>query len=286
MIDFTQKGTKLPIIPKGTEYKVQDGGICNKIYNHIDFVSFGMVDDIWLKCESSNYISKTNHYLIKLSTIERLAKEQGMYNPNNEQMKTQVTLNAYGGVVVTENNTTTIHSKETTLQIYEVVKADLEKPRLRKINTWYGLKEFPNYMCFTPDNFHFYGINNEGNWFDLRSDGYKMLSETNYELSTETVETALKREAIKRGFLKDGVRYVKDGETQIWTKSGNLELEYNYKTNELKLWSDKSENKEDGYVDNARVYGIIFRKGTWATIIKPETISIEEAEKRTGCKIV
>jgi len=74
MTDFTKKGTKLPVIPVGTEYKFQDGGVCNKIYEHTDFVSFGMFDDVWLKCEKSNYKSKENHYLIKLSTIERLAK--------------------------------------------------------------------------------------------------------------------------------------------------------------------------------------------------------------------
>lgn len=282
MIDFTKKGTKLPIIPIGTEYKVQDGGICNKIYNHIDFVSFGMVDDIWLKCESSNYISKTNHYLIKLSTIERLAKEQGMYNPNNEQMKTQVTLNAYGGVVVTENNTTTIHSKETALQIYEVVKADFEKGKptieLNKWNYWDCKEDDVKMLLFITniDNENKtvigYGFRND-EWVDecncyCNPKNFNDAINNFTPAPTETVETALRNEAIKRGYKKG----VKVSRPKTFVNKGIAIIE-----------DDKF--KPLGAIGFQMGGTSIFENGKFATIIQPETISIQEAEKILGKKI-
>lgn len=275
MIDFTQKGTKLPIIPTGTEYKVQDGGICNKIYKHIDFVSFGMFDDIWLKCESSNYISKTNHYLIKLSTIERLAKEQGMYNTNNEQMKTQITLNSDGGIVISNTvsnpndkgftiTTNAVLSKETALQIYEVVKADLEKPIL-EVGKWY---ESPCYLiCYIGNNLC-YGFSKMDNMkFHEKLNHSKLnhISGKYKPAPTETVETALRNEELKR--------YGREFEL-ICCKSGKkFKIEGNYRYfNHLGNWC---------HLGNV----ILSNTGQWATIIKPETISIQEAEKRTGCVV-
>jgi len=83
MKDFTKKGIKLPVIPVGTvasttllfrsgKSKTFDMGTTKE---HL--ISYGMLDEKWLKCDNPDY-NGSDFYLIKLSTIERLAKEQGM----------------------------------------------------------------------------------------------------------------------------------------------------------------------------------------------------------------
>ncbi len=87
MKDFTKKGTKLPVIPVGTEYSIPNifPEICkfkkkNQNYeSRKDFISYGAFNETWIKAEVKNY-SSDDYYLFKLSTIERLAKEQGMWD--------------------------------------------------------------------------------------------------------------------------------------------------------------------------------------------------------------
>lgn len=89
MKDFTKKGTKLPVIPVGTLARtslLHTNGSEKSFKMATDkkrLVSYGMLDEKWLKCDNPDY-NGSDFYLIKLSTIERLAKEQGMYNTNKE----------------------------------------------------------------------------------------------------------------------------------------------------------------------------------------------------------
>jgi len=82
MKDFTKKGTKLPVIPVGTEYltglteRKWESHYCKKpLYSHGETLRRG---EVYIKAEKKNYNENDDFYLIKLSTIERLAKEQGM----------------------------------------------------------------------------------------------------------------------------------------------------------------------------------------------------------------
>jgi hypothetical protein len=79
-IDYTIKGTKLPFIPKGTEYRVigwdfeseNDKTFCN----NEDFISFGWnhyKGYTYILCENPSYKGML-HLMIKLSDIEKLTE--------------------------------------------------------------------------------------------------------------------------------------------------------------------------------------------------------------------
>lgn len=75
MKDFTKKGTKLPVIPVGTEYTTTSafGTISKTIgYKSGELESYGMHDNDYLKCDVPKYLG-CNFLLFKLSTIEPLA---------------------------------------------------------------------------------------------------------------------------------------------------------------------------------------------------------------------
>lgn len=234
-------------------------------------------------------------YAMNKITIERKDKIRTSHNPIKSNrifgefrtntistMNPIIKLQENGTVTVTDTETTTTLSKATVDEICRLVR-DKDNPKLRKVNVWYGLKQFPKYMCFTPDNFHYYGINDAGEWFEEKSNNlYKFLDSDNYELAPETVEQYLKEEAVKRGFLKDGVSFKSLKSDGVWTKSGNLELKYDSQTNALELWSDISGTRKDYYTDNYRSKVDIFYNGKFATIINPETITKAEAEKELG----
>ena len=88
MKDFTKKGTKLPVIPVGIKFRT----VCHPEFDNrkiktshiqrISMVSYGVYDEDYILCESPDYENHggTNYFIIKLSTIERLAKEQGMWD--------------------------------------------------------------------------------------------------------------------------------------------------------------------------------------------------------------
>ena len=263
MKDFTKKGTKLPVIPVGTEYSIPNifPEICkfkkkNQNYeSRKDFISYGAFNETWIKAEVKNY-SSDDYYLFKLSTIERLAKEQGMYNTNNEQMK--VTLQENGTVTVTDTETTTTLSKVTVDEICRLVKEDGEKVKL-EVGKWYhyigGLYVWNN---GNPT----YGFNSQ-----KRFDDHYSFSTSNgaVEATSETVQQYLREEAVNRGF--------------------NGKLKFKPIGSHLEVIRDGNENTF-GFDEslNQLLYCnyVIFRDGQWATILKPETITKAEAEKQLG----
>jgi len=111
MKDFTKKGTKLPVIPVGTEFKwFSDGELiepCEELVSkgmfssYDNFLSLGYISrrqTIYVICNI--FGNKGTDYAIKLSTIERLAKEQRMCNTNNEiKMKTEFKTGDYVRVI-------------------------------------------------------------------------------------------------------------------------------------------------------------------------------------------
>ena len=321
MKDFTKKGTKLPVIPVGIKFRT----VCHPEFDNrkiktshiqrISMVSYGVYDEDYILCESPDYENHggTNYFIIKLSTIERLAKEQGMwddgitmtfkqYEPfrvlelqpdlkvtfpcgheitiqtnqfltttdceqcKTNQMNPTITLQENGDVIISNTETTTTLSKVTVDEICRLVK---EQPKLRKINVWYGSKEYPK-LCWRSDESNCYGLNWKGNW-EFKSRNSKELStltDDDYELSPETVEQYLKAEAVKRGYEK-GTKYkhIKFDAVEVLKQPENLKLNIDYN------------NLTDG------CGGSIFDEGVWATILKPETITRAEAEKRYDVKI-
>ena len=89
MIDFTKKGTKLPVIPKGLEYTFEytfERKLKSKFFTYYkDFISFGCWTnengDPCILAETYNYTGN-KFYEIRVSDIERLAKEQGLVGHN------------------------------------------------------------------------------------------------------------------------------------------------------------------------------------------------------------
>ena len=79
MIDFTIPGTKLPIIPKGTPYFTKNGSKFSFVNTH-ELYSYGhynLYDAVYINCKEADY-DRGNYYLVKLSTIQELAKQQNM----------------------------------------------------------------------------------------------------------------------------------------------------------------------------------------------------------------
>jgi len=85
-VDFRIKGTKLPVIPVGTLFNVVDTGNTWKRTSHgyKGFVSFGPNSPDEIVADDEGYERKF-FYIFKLSTIERLAKEQGMLYEKEEE---------------------------------------------------------------------------------------------------------------------------------------------------------------------------------------------------------
>lgn len=147
-----------------------------------------------------------------------------------------------------------------------VVKNELED------NTYY---QFENgALQFNIKDGNGYGIcvykklQNECEWL-LHSNNGKFRKATPQE-----IETALKNEAVKRGYKKNGVNVKSLSTGVVWTKSGNITFEYSERGNSLKMWSDLSETKHDGYKDKSKCYIEIFKYGTWAEIIPQPKLAI------------
>ena len=297
MTDFTKKGTKLPVIPAGTKFKWLENetdfkepclsNITGFNSDNYDFISLGKFKhkkQTYVICDSEDIGHSSLRYLIKLSTIERLAKEQGMYK--SQQMNPKVTLQENGDVIISNTvsnptdkgftiTTTTTLSKVTFDEICRLVKEDKAKLEIRK---WYRAVCIDGsenkalfYVTEIKGNiFYAYGFNYSGNWrSNWRSNCYFGItnpSEIRYEIaSPETVEQYLREEAVKRGF---------NGKLKFKPIGSNLEVIRD--GNENTFGFDESSNQllYCNYV--------IFRDGQWATILKPETITKAEAEKELG----
>lgn len=84
--DFKIPGAKLPHIPSDTEYRCENWGKNSKndtlITPNRDNISFGVViykgEEYILADRPDTIIGCNNHYMFKVSDIERLAKKQGM----------------------------------------------------------------------------------------------------------------------------------------------------------------------------------------------------------------
>jgi len=264
MKDFTKKGTKLPVIPVGTGYRCTSwkGNNMKLSFIHDDFYSFGKINTNGIECilaEVKGYKGDC-YFVFKLSTIERLAKEQGMYNTNNETMK--VTLQENGTVTVTDTETTTTLSKVTVDEICRLVK-EKDSPKL-EVGKWY---HYIGGLYVWNNGNQTYGFNSQKRFDDHYSFS---TSDGAVEATPETVEQYLREEAVKRGFVK-GTKYkhIKFDTVKVLKKPENLKL----------ILHNDCNNLTDG------CGGSIFDNGVWATIIQPETITRAEAEKRYDVKI-
>ena len=81
-MDFKVKGTKLPIVPEGTQYRCTHwlGGCLELSNDYANWVSHGVTifDGVeYIIAERSDY-TQDHLYMISTSDIERLAAEQGM----------------------------------------------------------------------------------------------------------------------------------------------------------------------------------------------------------------
>lgn len=79
-VDFTVKGTRVPVIPKGTKFNVENnkGGYAHIHFEIKNMVSFGVASEYSeIFAEFTGYNGKQK-YIFPLSTIEALAEKQGM----------------------------------------------------------------------------------------------------------------------------------------------------------------------------------------------------------------
>ena len=177
------------------------------------------------------------------------------------QMNPTITLQENGDVIISNTETTTTLSKVTVDEICRLVKEDGEKVKL-EVGKWYhyigGLYVWNN---GNPT----YGFNSQKRFYEHYS-----FSTSNgaVEATTETVQQYLIEEAVKRGYEK-GTKYkhIKFDTVRVLKQPENLKLNIDYN------------NLTDG------CGGSIFYEGVWATILKPETITRAEAEKRYDVKI-
>lgn len=82
-MDFKVKGTKLPYIPEGTQYRCKhwSGGCLDLGSSYHDLISYGV--DTWqgieyILAERPNYSDQRRLYMFPVTEIERLAVEQNM----------------------------------------------------------------------------------------------------------------------------------------------------------------------------------------------------------------
>ena len=167
MKDFKIKGTELPTIPQGTEFRVVDWSDGNEFtsWDKPDLISYGSEQyrgEVWILAEKTNYCYD-RYYMFKLKDIERLAAEQ---------------------------------SELTELPQYWVVKCDTTNPDWKKVINY--LNE--NYhQCWDGDcDNHYYGFdgnsshNGTDTWITLSNfhgNPYILTIEQFIELTTQKQET-------------------------------------------------------------------------------------------------
>jgi hypothetical protein len=274
--DFTIAGTKLPVIPKGVEYlfypiKKRPKNPTEEEFNseHEEYVSYGVcfIKGIkYVKAEIPKY-KQEDFYLIKLSTIERLAKEQGMYNTNTEQMKPTITLQNDGSVQIA--NTTTLDA-ETVNTIFELKKAESEKPKL-EVGKWYKSTKSKKILAFITevleDRFIYYGFNAGGDhvnndWYTFADSGINMVPSTPQEVQQRLTDYAVNVLGMKEGSHVDRTA---------------INSEYN---NEDVCKLDWNKNQHGTYNESKNelyVFGrLVFKDGIFATVIQPTQITASE----------
>jgi hypothetical protein len=142
---------------------------------------------------------------------------------------------------------------------------------------WYKFNGCPDYLMYRAESF-LYGFRTNGAWIDHSPDDNGLSSAGKLTPAThEEVETALKAEAIKRGF-KEGVKF---GNLSGGTSTAKFNVD-NPKT----FWNRS--NACTMYRFNMSICnngGVIYRDGKWAEIIdNPEVneFTIKELEELTG----
>jgi len=304
---FTKKGTKLPVIPKNTQFSTSSSVFTTSNtqyrYGNGELISYGMYNDEYLKCDVPDYIGN-NYLLFKLSTIERLAKEQGMcddkidldfiknwwymlHGSKTQELRQKYFKNHIGAlgidrlffiykseinnenmkVTLQENGTVTVTDTETTTTLSKVTVDEicrLVKEDRDKVKLEVG--KWYHYIG------GLYVWNNGNKTYGFNSqkrfdDHYSFATSNGaFEASPETVEQYLKNEFIRLGG-KVGAKVECLFAKQIKTIE---ELKFTYGGS---LW-----------IDCGKLSALVFRNGKFATILNPETITRAEAEKRLNNK--
>ena len=174
--DFTIAGTKLPFIPKNTEYKTSKRPDYNPSYSSEydkeSLESYGMFDDEWLKCDIPNSF-KDNFLLFKLSTIERLAKEQGMYE--DEKFKLIVRMPCGHDVEL---------SAKEFIDVYDCKECKNQEP----LYISKGDKRSKSFFNFPDRITHFKGIGTDCNTTDHSTDALAYLLKSKQMKPTITLQ--------------------------------------------------------------------------------------------------
>lgn len=132
-----------------------------------------------------------------------------------------------------------------------------------------------NWIIYTDKDDNYYGIGEDGRW----TDGKGMIGYIGMHCEKtikKEVETALKKEATKRGF-KEGVCFNSLDNHNSWGHIGGFKLEL--KDYRLLLWANKWYDPNSDYKDDSKGNITIFENGKWAEIIE-NTLTIH-GEKMT-----
>ena len=184
--------------------------------------------------------------------------------------------------------TTTTLSKVTVDEICQLVKDKDKKPK-PQLGKWYkvtnlknGCLGFPDIGFFT-DEKHTDGICGSIDGFNLKTINGRVwrVNGDFSELPPETVEQYLRDEFIRLGWNENCIVETDNK----WILKGNIEFKFVPEQNILQLWSDYGKCLNSDNEQNYRSALNVFNNGKFATIIKPETITRAEAEKRYDVKI-
>ena len=318
MTDFTKKGTKLPVIPVGTKFKWLENetdfkepspsninGFNSENHDFISLGKFKQKKQTYVICDSEDIGHSSLRYLIKLSTIERIAKEQGMWDDG-----ITMTFKQYEPFRVLELQpdlkVTFPCGNEITIQTNQfLTTTDCEQCKTNQMNPTITLQENGDVIISNTETtttlskvtvdeicrlvkedgekaklevgkwYHYIGglyVWNNGNktyGFNSQKRFYEHYSFSNpdgaVEASPEIIEQYLTDEAVRRGF-NGKVKFKPIGSHNEVIRDGN----------ENAFGFDESLNQllYCNYV--------VFRDGAWSEIIKPETITRAEAEKQLG----
>lgn len=139
-----------------------------------------------------------------------------------------------------------------------------------KFTGWAKCDDDPKWMGYVIDGKIQYGIDYTGNWFSEETGWTYIGVDCDFDrpATHEEIESALKKEAIKRGFVEGAmvgcavhhnIDYFKPFEWFRFDDNGTLSNGYN---------------------------SYIFYKGKWATIIdQPKEMTVEQIQKELGHKI-
>jgi len=324
MKDFTKKGTKLPVIPVGTEYltglteRKWESHYCKKpLYSHGETLRRG---EVYIKAEKKNYNENDDFYLIKLSTIERLAKEQGMCDgcidfefikdwwhmlpsSKNQELRQIYFKNHIGflgidrlffiykseinnentKVKLQENGTVTVTDTETTTTLSKATVDEicrLVKEDGEKVKLEVGKW---NYIKSKSYDFVFRVFITEIKWTKVL--GYGFDEKNIFYENTEFI--SLKE--IDYSYLLNPEtvqQYLIEEAVKRGYEKGTKYKHIKFDTVEVLKQPENLKLNLDYNNLTDGCGGSIFDEGVWATIIKPETITRAEAEKQTVFTVV